>query len=143
MIPDKATRDAWRAEFHAPGTMHSAVDEYCPREFLELLDAVDELEKRPPATGFCIGSTVWPGLSKLAEEAGEVLQIVGKLIATGGKAEHWDGQNLRERLTEEVADLIAACEFVYIVNGLDRERIKARIGVKFRQFLKWHTEQKS
>lgn len=42
-IPDKKQRDEWRAL--AKGTMMvSAVGEYTPAEFTDLLDAVDELE---------------------------------------------------------------------------------------------------
>ena len=44
---------------------------------------------------FSFGSRTWPGLAKIAEEAGETQQIIGKLLASGGAAEHWDGSNLR------------------------------------------------
>ena len=88
---------------------------------------------------FAIGSRVWPGLSKLAEEAGEVVQVIGKLIATGGSPEHWDGLgDLRTRLENEIADLTAACIFVAKANGLDEQRIKERGGVKLARFSRWH-----
>lgn len=48
------------------------------------------MNQHPPM--FAIGSPVWPGLSKLAEEAGETLQVVGKLMGTGGESAHWDDQ---------------------------------------------------
>ena len=54
---------------------------------------------------FSIGSDVWSGISKLIEEAGEVTQVCGKLIAIAGASEHWDGTDLRERLEDEIADL--------------------------------------
>jgi hypothetical protein len=33
---------------------------------------------------FAIGSDAWPGTSKLLEEQGELVQVLGKLMATGG-----------------------------------------------------------
>lgn len=44
-VPDKQQRDAWRKLASSREVMTSAINEYCPSEFLELLDAVDELEK--------------------------------------------------------------------------------------------------
>lgn len=100
-------------------------------------------DTKPADAGFCIGSALWPGLSKLVEEAGEVQQVAGKLIATGGKAEHWDGTNLHERLAEELADLMAACGFVARANGLDTDAFFARAEEKLALFHQWHGEQKS
>jgi NTP pyrophosphatase (non-canonical NTP hydrolase) len=68
---------------------------------------------------YAIGSETWPGLSKLVEECGEVLQVAGKLMGTGGQVEHWDGTDLRERMTEELADLLAAIDFLQYMNDLD------------------------
>jgi NTP pyrophosphatase (non-canonical NTP hydrolase) len=90
---------------------------------------------------FAIGSKVWPGLSKLIEEAGEVQQVCGKLLGTGGEHAHWDGSNLRERLEDEIADLIAACRFVQDANQLDSVRIFERIGTKLATFHMWHQNQ--
>jgi len=33
---------------------------------------------------FSIGSAVWPGVSKVIEEMGELQQVLGKLIAVAG-----------------------------------------------------------
>lgn len=91
---------------------------------------------------FAIGSPEWPGLSKLAEEAGEVLQVVGKLMGTGGKTNHWDGTNLADRLSEELADLMAACDFVITeTSGLDAEAIRLRRERKLATFREWHAAQ--
>jgi len=90
---------------------------------------------------FAIGSKLWPGISKLIEEAGEVQQVCGKLIATGGVEEHWDGSNLRARLEEEVADLTAALAFVGQVNNLDIHRVEVRAAEKLELFHKWHKAQ--
>lgn len=73
---------------------------------------------------FAIGSKVWPGLSKLIEELGEVQQVVGKIIATGGAHRHWADGNLAERLEEEMGDLFAAIDFVISYNGLHRDVVQ-------------------
>lgn len=91
-----------------------------------------------PAAGFAIGSRTWPGISKLVEELGEVAQVAGKLIATGGQARHWDGTDLRTRLEDELADLSAAIAFVVARNGLDDGRIAARREAKLLLFEEWH-----
>lgn len=90
---------------------------------------------------FSIGSGTWPGLSKLAEEAGEVMQVVGKLMGTGGASEHWDGTNLRARLADELADLSAAIGFVIDKCDLPAEQIEARAHEKRMTFERWHGNQ--
>jgi NTP pyrophosphatase (non-canonical NTP hydrolase) len=86
-----------------------------------------------------LGSRVWPGLSKLTEEAGEVIQVAGKIMGTGGEHEHWDGSNLLRRAGEEVADLSAACRVFFQLNGLDGAPwVLEREQHKYRLFLKWH-----
>jgi NTP pyrophosphatase (non-canonical NTP hydrolase) len=94
------------------------------------------------AGNFSIGSPVWSGMSKLIEECGEVLQLAGKLIATGGAVEHWDGSNLRERLIEELADLAAAVTYFTQTNGLETQEFHDRRRAKVELFKKWETEQK-
>jgi len=89
---------------------------------------------------FAIGSNIWPGLSKITEEAGEVLQVIGKLLGTGGEIMHWDGSNLLERLIEEVGDVLAACDFVISVNNIDINLIEKRREEKLALFFKWHNE---
>jgi hypothetical protein len=54
---------------------------------------------------------------------------------------HWEGSDLRERLQEELGDLIAACFFVMEANGLDEEAIRARHYQKLQLFHRWHVEQ--
>lgn len=87
---------------------------------------------------FAIGSPVWPGLSKLTEEAGEVQQVIGKLMGTGGQEQHWDGSNLRERLIEEMGDNWAALQFVAHHNRLDPEALERRRAQKLALFNQWH-----
>jgi NTP pyrophosphatase (non-canonical NTP hydrolase) len=92
---------------------------------------------------FSIGSGVWPGVSKLVEEVGELGQVLGKLIATHGAAEHWDGTNLRQRLIEEMGDVLAAVDFVGQMNLTPQERIlmSYRAETKRRLFFEWQDAQ--
>jgi NTP pyrophosphatase (non-canonical NTP hydrolase) len=78
------------------------------------------------AAPFSIGSDIWPGLSKLIEECGEVTQVVGKIIGAHPNVDHWDGTNLRERLQEELADLSAAICFVKLHCWLAEDVIEQR-----------------
>jgi NTP pyrophosphatase (non-canonical NTP hydrolase) len=91
---------------------------------------------------FSIGSTVWPGVSKLVEECGELQQVLGKLIATHGDTDHWDGSDLRERLVEEMGDVLGAIDFLGRSLTLrDRIRLHDRRSIKFATFVKWQGEQ--
>jgi NTP pyrophosphatase (non-canonical NTP hydrolase) len=99
-------------------------------------------ETRPRGSGdFSIGSQYWPGISKLIEECGEVVQVGGKLLGSRGEVEHWDGSNLRGRLEDEIGDVLAACSFVVQNNGLNEERISGRHHEKLKLFCLWHQEQ--
>lgn len=92
---------------------------------------------------FAIGDEVYPGLSKVTEECGEVLQVIGKLMATHGKAQHWDGQDLAARLVEELADLQAAIVFVMGDGTLHgRALFNERYREKLNLFQRWHREQR-
>jgi NTP pyrophosphatase (non-canonical NTP hydrolase) len=87
---------------------------------------------------FAFGAERWPGVAKLGEEAGEVVQVIGKLMMTYGAPAHWDGSDLRQRLQEEVADLSAAIDFVIMHCGLDEAAIVARSAEKLAKFERWH-----
>lgn len=65
-----------------------------------------------PPRPFCFGTDIWPGLAKLAEECDELTQIAAKIIAYPDFDIHPDGGNLKERLTEELADVAAISLFV-------------------------------
>lgn len=88
---------------------------------------------------FSIGSSQWPGISKLVEEAGELLQVAGKLMGARGQIQHWDGTNLRERLQDELGDLLAAVGFVIRFCDLDDTVIEKRRVKKRALFEHWHT----
>ena len=93
---------------------------------------------------FAIGSRVWPGTSKVLEEMGELTQVLGKLIATGGDRQHWDG-DLMPRLIEELGDLVAALTFFGLHNLSDenQDTVLERSEVKFELFEKWHATKTS
>lgn len=97
-----------------------------------------------PAGPYSIGSEIWPGLSKLVEECGEVLEVAGKLIATGGEVRHW-GRNtsLAQLLQDEIADVMAACHFIVEVNPehLDIDEVYRRVHDKVTKFRGWHQQQ--
>jgi NTP pyrophosphatase (non-canonical NTP hydrolase) len=97
------------------------------------------VEDQPPAGPYEIGSDLWPGLAKLAEEAGELIQIVAKLVGASGRARYYDGTDLRERLVEECGDLTAAIAFFTETNGLGTE-VDARARAKLALFRHWHEQ---
>lgn len=90
---------------------------------------------------FSIGSAVWPGLSKLNEECGETIQVIGKLMGTGGERMHWDGTDLKVRLEEELGDILGAVDFVLKHCDLDGHAVAERSVAKLNLFNKWHAEQ--
>lgn len=93
------------------------------------------------APPYSIGSTTLPGLSRLLEEAGEAVQVVGKIIGAGHAGRHWDGTHLGDRLRDELADLTAAIRFVTETNGLDSDpRLAERAADKLRTYNEWHRQ---
>jgi len=101
-----------------------------------------KMTKPPP---FAIGSDTWPGLAKLSEECGELVQVIGKIMAYPDPHEvHPDGKGkLHDRLTEEAADVMAALEYMVSVNTVKRKKVRERVGMKLNRFLKWHEEEKN
>lgn len=92
-----------------------------------------------PAGPYEIGSQVWPGLAKLAEEAGELVQVLAKLIGTSGKQRYYDGSDLHRRLIDECGDLTAAIAFFTETNGLTAD-VDARARQKLALFRHWHDQ---
>lgn len=80
------------------------------------------------------------GLAKLMEEAGEVVQVAGKVLAYG-LGEHPDGSLLKPRLEDEIADIEAACMFVARRLDLDEDRIAERRFRKLNLFREWDADQ--
>lgn len=90
---------------------------------------------------FSIGSSVWPGISKLIEECGEVTQVAGKLMGSKGDPAHWDGSDLKKRLESELGDLLAAVSFVETHCRLDLVAISDRRKEKRALFEQWHAAE--
>lgn len=79
------------------------------------------------------------GLAKLIEECGELVQACGKKIAYYTTDDHPDGgPPLTHRLEDEIADVLAACEFVMVHFGLNLETIRGRKERKLAMFNAWH-----
>lgn len=93
---------------------------------------------RKKPTKFYIGADQWPGLSKVMEEAAEVVQVASKIIGTDGVVSPWGDADLRVKLTEELGDLLAAITFL-----AEREKLNIidRAGLKLAQYNNWHTYQ--
>lgn len=83
------------------------------------------------------------GLAKLIEECGELIQVAGKKLACPDSDEHWDGAGLLStRLEDEIADVMAACQFVIETHMLDgRHKISERKTRKLMLFREWHAQQ--
>jgi NTP pyrophosphatase (non-canonical NTP hydrolase) len=96
-------------------------------------------QDRAPAGPYEIGSATWPGLAKLAEEAGELIQVLAKLIGAAGRETYYDGSDLRARLVEECGDLTAALAFFTETNGLTAA-VDARAEGKLAVFRQWHDQ---
>lgn len=92
----------------------------------------------PEPGAYAIGSDHWPGASRIIEECGELLQVLGKLQGAGGRAEHWDGSDLPQRLVEEIGDVQAALAFFVQMNNLPEWLVRERRQEKFEQYVDWH-----
>jgi hypothetical protein len=90
---------------------------------------------------FAFGDPVWPGLAKLNEECGEVIQVIGKLMMTHGAPAHWSG-DLRAMLVDEIADVIAAALFVrrFALTAAESSYIEGRVIEKRMKFEAWHAD---
>lgn len=91
-------------------------------------------------SNFAIGDQKWPGVSKLIEEMGELNQVLGKLMGSRGSLVHWSG-DLGQMLHEELADVLAAIDFVATHGRLDMDQIRARTKAKRELFETWHVKE--
>jgi NTP pyrophosphatase (non-canonical NTP hydrolase) len=84
------------------------------------------------------------GLAKLIEECGELTQVAGKKIAYYNTDFHPDGAgSLAQRLQDEIADVLAAAQFVAQNFGLDAAAIEVRRARKLALFASWHADPKN
>ncbi len=89
-----------------------------------------------------------PGIAKVVEEAGEVVQVFGKLMMTGGEQINFDGTDLLTELLKETADLAAALDFFqeYAIANMDQETQAAwlqRRRAKLQKFIEYRAEEKA
>jgi hypothetical protein len=85
------------------------------------------------------------GLAKLAEELGELQQVVGKMLAyihlrRTRLENHPDGTILLERLEQEIADVQASISFVEHKLNLNSIQIIQRRHVKLTKFFEWEKD---
>ena len=81
------------------------------------------------------------GRDKLMEECGELISELAKKSAYPSLEEHPDGKGaMKERLENEIADVLGASKFVIETHELDYEKIMKRAGVKYKQFVTWHKD---
>ncbi len=78
----------------------------------------------------------WPGFSKLNEECGELIQVIGKFMGSDGEINHWSG-NLLDKLYEEMGDVQAAIWLVTDKCKLDHRRILTQATYKLKRFNYW------
>lgn len=81
------------------------------------------------------------GLGKLVEECGELSQIAAKKMQYMDTDEHPDGKgSMKNRMEEEIADVLAACAFAIQKFDLEEEKIEERAMNKFFLFSSWDGE---
>jgi NTP pyrophosphatase (non-canonical NTP hydrolase) len=88
---------------------------------------------------FGFGTDSWPGAAKLMEEAGEVVQVISKLIVNGGDTNYWGDRDLHQLMIEELGDLAATLIFFgeQNFNEEDRNRIAERAQLKLERYAVW------
>ena len=80
------------------------------------------------------------GLTKLAEECGELVQIAMKKATYPEVEIHPDGKPINSRLEEEIGDVLAAIGFAIYKHSLDTHRIEDRRTQKLKLFEEWDRE---
>lgn len=88
--------------------------------------------------------TTYPGLHKLVEEAGELLEVIGKILVrpNGDHFVELKGERiLNEDLHDEIADVRAIIDYVVKSSPeLDEDRIKRRTEMKLKKYARWVQE---
>lgn len=95
-------------------------------------------------SAYAFGDEIWPGLAKLNEECGELIQVVGKMMMVHGGRAHWSG-DLRAMLRDEMADVLAAIGFVMKYGFTEEEErsVQDRADQKWIKFEAWHDDPDS
>lgn len=94
---------------------------------------------------YTIGAERWPGLAKLAEECGELLAVIGRLMAFPDGTDHPDrgALSLVKQLEDEMGDVRGALTYVCWVNAgdVDERAVIERSLRKANRFLGWHGQE--
>ena len=84
------------------------------------------MASEPPGP-YSIGSDTWPGLSRLAADAAQVVRVACTIMGNGGdRGQEAETGDLRESLQEELGDLRAAIDYVIGKNALDWDAVNRR-----------------
>jgi len=84
-----------------------------------------------------VATEKYKGIFKVTEEAGEVIQLAGKL-AVFPEGVHPDGRNLRTELMNELADLQAAMMYMnFEFTPIELAYMQDRIVRKLVKFCEW------
>ena len=82
-------------------------------------------------------ATLWKGIYKAMEECGELVTELGKAAAFP-VGEHPDGKgDIKTRIEDEIADVLASTRYVAEEAGLDSARIMERALIKYAKYKKW------
>jgi hypothetical protein len=79
----------------------------------------------------------WSGLKKYVEECGEGIVEAAKLMVFPNGKHPARKRNLILSLEDELADQLAAINYLIDRNGLDRKRIEKRAKGKYTKFAGW------
>ena len=73
-------------------------------------------------------------LAILAEECGEVIQIIGKVLRHGYESTNPQQKHLgtnRDMLTKEIGDVLMAADFIIDFGDVDRQRVLINMQEKY------------
>ncbi len=92
---------------------------------------------------FAIGSDVRPGLAKLTEEAGELAEITGKLMAFP-HGPHPSGRDLTAEFIAEAGDVLGTLQYIAATNNdIDADALEQRAADRLRTLMTWDENDRS
>jgi NTP pyrophosphatase (non-canonical NTP hydrolase) len=80
------------------------------------------------------------GLTKLIQKCGELIQVSAIKQAYFDVDTHPDGSSIKNRLQEQIGDVLAAIDFVVFMLNLDLRTISERHISKLETFHRWNSE---
>lgn len=113
-------------QFSTPELIRQRSDQY-----------LKQMQSANPGAGYTMQNRNWPGMAKVIEEAGEVLQLCGKIMSIRGATTYFKGEDLRNELQDEIGDLLASLNFLIDENKLDKDVIRNRIIHKLDKYADW------